>query len=214
MVLDLLIIGLAATLEPITIVAFILILGAQKGARKGLTFILGWLACLVAVIAVVLLVTGGKPPQPSTAPSTSALAVKVALGVILILFGLDRRRRIGRPRKQPAWMASLDRLSPWGAAGLGIFLQPWPLVAAAAATVVQAKLSSAGDYVALVLFCLLATSSFLTMELYAIFAPEAADARLGRVRSWIDTHRDQAIIVGSLIVGLWLVGDSLYLIVS
>ena len=69
MVLDLMIIGLAITLEPVTIVAFILILGAQRGIRKGLAFLLGWMACLVAVIAAVVLITGGKPPEPHTAPS-------------------------------------------------------------------------------------------------------------------------------------------------
>ena len=214
MVLNLMIIGLAITLEPITLVAFILILAAEKGTRKGLAFILAWLACLVAVIAVTVLVTGGKPPQPATAPSTAALAVKVALGVVLILFAVRQRRRMGRPRKPPTWMARLDRLSPWAAAGLGVFLQPWALVAAGAATVVQAKLSSAGDYLALVIFCLLATSSFPAMELYAAFAPAAAGARLGQMRAWIDGHKDQAIIAGSLVVGFWLVGDSIYLIVT
>ena len=85
MVLDLMIIGLAITLEPLTIVAFILILGAQQGIRKGLAFILGWTACLVAVIAVVVLITGGKPLEPHTAPSTVALVVKALLGALLIL---------------------------------------------------------------------------------------------------------------------------------
>ena len=64
------------------------------------------------------------------------------------------------------------------------------------------------------LFCLLATSSFLAMELYAAFAPVPAGARLGQVRAWIDGHKDQAIIVGSLVVGFWLAGDSIYLIVT
>ncbi len=214
MVLDLVIVGLAITLEPITIVAFILILAAEKGTRKGLAFILGWLACLVVVVAVVVLVTGGKPPQAHTTPSTAALVVKAALGIVLILFAFRQRRRMGRPRKRPTWMARLDRLSPWAAAGLGVFLQPWTLVAAGAATVVQAKLSTAGDYLSLMFFCLLATSSFLVMELYAAFAPEAAAVRLGQTQTWIDTHRDQAIIAGSLVVGCWLVGDSIYLIVS
>lgn len=214
MVLDLVIIGLAITLEPLTIVAFILILSAEKGVRKGLAFIAGWLACLVAVIAAVILVTGGKPPEPHTAPSNAALAVKAALGIVLIAVAVRQWRRKGRPHKQPTWMARLDRLSLWAAAGLGIFLQPWSLVAAGAATVVQAKLTTAGDYLALVVFCLLATSSFLVMELYAAFAPEAASARLDLVRKWIDSHRDQAIVVGSLLVGCWLLGDSIYLIVS
>ncbi len=214
MVLDLIIIGLAITLEPLTLVAFILILGADKGIRKGAAFILGWLACLVVVIAVVVLATGGKPPRPHTAPSTGALAVKVALGLVLIWVSIRQRRRMGRPRKQPAWMARLDRLSLWAAAGLGVFLQPWTLVAAGAATVVQAKLSTVGDYLTLVLFCLLATSAFLVMELYAAFAAEAATARLEQVRTWIDGHTDQAIVVGALVVGCWLVGNSIYAIVS
>jgi hypothetical protein len=214
MVLDLVIIGLAITLEPVTLVAFILILGAQQGVRKGLAFILGWMACLVAVIAVVVLVTGGKPPAPHTAPSTAALVVKALLGAVLIWVGLRQRRRMGTPRKQPGWMARLDHLSLWAAAGLGVFLQPWTLVAAGAATVVQAKLSTAGDWLTLVLFCLLATSSFLAMELYTTFAPKAAEARLGQIQDWINTHTDQAIVVGALAVGAWLLGDSLYLIVS
>ena len=214
MVLNLVIIGLAITLEPVTLVAFILILGAQQGVRKGLAFILGWMACLVAVIAAVVLITGGQPPRPQTAPSTAALVVKALLGALLIWVGLRQRRRMGRPRKQPGWMARLDHLSLWAAAGLGAFLQPWTLVAAGAATVVQAKLSTAGDWLALVMFCLLATSVFLVMELYAAFAPAAAGARFDQIHSWIDTHQDQAIVLGSLVVGGWLLGNSIYLIVA
>jgi threonine/homoserine/homoserine lactone efflux protein len=213
-VLDLLLIGLGITLEPFPLTAFILILSAEKGTRKGLAFILGWLACLVVVIAAVILVTGGKPPQPNTAPSTAALAVKLALGVLLIGLAVRQWRRMGRPRKPPAWMARLDRLSPWTAAGLAAFLQPWALVAAGAATVTQAKLSNAADYLTLTLFCVLATSSFLYLELYASFRPATADARLKLLRTWLDTHRDQVIIVISLLLGFWLAGKSIYLLVG
>jgi len=80
------------------------------------------------VIAVVVLLTGGEAPQPRTAPSNAALAVKLALGVVLILIAVRQRRRMGRPRKPPAWMAGLDRLAPWSAAGLAAFLQPWTLL--------------------------------------------------------------------------------------
>ena len=214
MLLNLIVIGVAIALMPLTLIAFILILSSQQGVRKGLAFILGWMACLVAVIAGVVLATGGTPPAPNTAPTTTALVVKALLGLLLIGVGLRQRRRMGRPRKQPAWMSRLDHLSYFAATGLGIFLQPWSLVAAGAATVVQADLSKAGDWLALVLFCLLATSAFLTMELYAVFAPEAAGARLENVRKWIDSHTDQAIVVLSLVVGVWLLSDSLFLILS
>jgi hypothetical protein len=214
MVLDLVIIGLAIALEPVTLVAFSLILGAERGLLKGLAFILGWTACLVAVIAAVILITGGKPPRPHTAPSTAALAVRAVLGGVLIYFGLRQRHRMGRPHKQPAWMARLDHLSLWAAAGLGVFLQPWSLVAAGAATIVQAKLSTVGDWLTLMMFCLLATSAFLVMELYATFAPAAAAVRLKRVQMWIAAHQDQAIVILSLAVGAWLLGKSLWLIVA
>jgi hypothetical protein len=213
-VLDLVLIGLGITLEPFPLTAFILILSAEKGTRKGLAFILGWLACLTVVIAAVVLATGGKPPAPNTAPSTAALAVKLALGIVLIGFAVRQWRRMGRPRKPPTWMARLDRLSLWAAAGLAAFLQPWALVAAGAATVTQAKLSGAADYLTLMLFVLLATASFLYLELYAAFAPAAAGARLDRLRTWLDTHRDQVIIVLSLLLGFWLAGKSIYLLVS
>lgn len=213
-VLDLVIIGLAITLEPITLVAFILLLAAKGGIWKGLAFILGWMACLVAVIAAVVLATGGDPPRQHTAPSTAVLVIKALLGILLIWIGLRRRRMRGRPRKPPTWMGWLDRMSPWAAVGFGAFMQPWSLVAIGAATVVQAKLSTAGDWLALVMFCLLATSSFLVMELYAAIVPEAAQARLGRIRTWIDTHTDQAIIIGSLALGGLLLADSIYLIVT
>jgi len=208
------IIGLAITLMPLTLLAFILILGAKHGLWRGLAFILGWTACLVVVIAGTILLTDGKPPRPHTAPSTAALVAKAFLGVALIWVGLRKRRQTGRPRKQPGWMARLDHLSPWAAAGLGVFLQPWSLVAAAAATVVQAKLSTAGDWLALVMFCLVATSSYLAAELYAAFAPAAAAKRFDQIHKWIDTHQDQAIVIGALVVGAWLLGDSLFLILA
>jgi len=213
-VLNLVIIGLAITLEPLTLIAFILLLAARKGLWKGLAFILGFVASVVAVIAAVLLTTGGNPPRQNTAPSTAVLVIKALLGVLLILIGLRQRRRLGRPRKPPTWMARLDHMSPVAATGFGAFMVPWSLVAIGAATVVQAKLSTAGDWLALVAFCLLCTSTFLVMELYAAFSPEAAQARLGRVRTWIDAHTDQAIIVGALVIGCYFLADSIFLLVS
>ena len=214
MVLDLLLIGLGITLEPFPLTAFILVLSAEKGTWKGLAFILGWLACLVAVIAAVIVSTGNNPPAPQTVPSDAALAVKLAAGVVLILIAVRQRRRMGRPRKPPAWMARLDQLSLLGAAGLAAFLQPWTLVAAGAATITEAKLGTAGSYLVLILFCLLATSSFLYLELYATFASGKAAARLERMRKWLDSHQDQVVIAICLLLGFWLAGKSIYLLVS
>jgi hypothetical protein len=213
-VLDLLLIGLGIALEPFPLTAFILVLGAEKGIWKGLAFIVGWLACLVAVIAAVILATMNSPPKPQTVPSTAALAVKLAVGVALILIALRKKRRMGQPRKPAAWLAKLDRLSLVSVAGLAAFLQPWTLVAAGATTITEAKLATAGSYLVLALFCLLATSTFLYLELYATFARSGADATLNRLRDWLNTHQDQVVIAVFLLLGLWLAGKSIYLLIS
>ena len=214
MVLDLVLIGLAITLEPFPLTAFILVLTSQRGTWKGLAFILGWLACLIAVIAAVIASTGNNPPAPNTVPSDAALAVKLAAGIVLILLALRQRRRMGQPKQPPAWLARLDQLSLWGAAGLAAFLQPWTLVAAGAATIVQAKLDTVGSYLVLVLYCLLATASFLYLELAAVFAPAKSGPQLERMRKWLDSHQDQVLIAVFLLLGLWLAGKSIYLLVS
>jgi hypothetical protein len=111
-------------------------------------------------------------------------------------------------------MARLDHISLWAAAGLAAFLQPWTLVAAGAATIASAKLSSVGSYLMLFGFCLLATSSYLVTELYATFAPATATPRLGQLRTWLDTHQDQMIVGICLLLGFWLTGKSIFLLVG
>lgn len=217
MVLDLMLIGLAIAVFPLSVTAFVLVLSARGGIWKGLVFILAWLACFVAVLAAVLLSTGGEPPPPKSPPSTAASAVKLAIGVGMVGYGWHRHRSRHRNRERTGHrhtssgglMARVDRLSLWTAAGLGPLLQPWGLVAAGAATVVSADLSHASSYLALFGYCLLATSSLLAMEVYTTFAPDSARLRLGKLRTWIETHQEQALVSVALVAGLFLVSRSI-----
>jgi hypothetical protein len=88
------------------------------------------------------------------------------------------------------------------------------MVAAAAATVVEADLSHLASYLTLFGFCLLATAGLLAAELYTVLAPEAAGVRLRRMRAWMQRHQDPAIVIGCLLLGLWLMGNSLYQLTS
>jgi hypothetical protein len=90
-------------------------------------------------------------------------------------------------------------------------MQPWTLVAAAAVTAAAARLSSVGDYLALALFCLLATSSFIVLELYVVCAP-AASTQLAALRNWLDMHGNEVIIIVCLVLGVWLTGQSIRLL--
>jgi len=217
MVLDLLLIGLAIALDPLPLTAFIVVLPSRRGVRKGAAFVFGWLVSLAIVVAVTVLATGNNPPKSNTVPSLAALAVKIAIGVVLVAIAIRHIRRRGRPKKPkkpPKWQTHVDSMSPWFAMVLAPTLQPWGLIGAGAATVVEAKLSSWQSFLALFGFCVLASGSYLAMEIYAGFRPKQSQVLLARFRTWIDTHTDQVIIDGSLILGFWLIANSVYLIVT
>ncbi|MFE2141882.1 GAP family protein [Streptomyces sp. NPDC059456] len=239
MVLDLMLIALAITLDPLPLMAFALVVSSARGVWKGLAFILAWLACFVAVIAAVLLLTGGEPLPPRSPPGVAGLAVKLAIGIGLVFYGLHRRRLMREGAAAPAGAAAppgpdapeegaaeeaanraadradevaegLDGSSVWASAGLAVLVQPWGMVAAGATTVLEADTSHASTFAALFGFCLLATASLLAAELYLVFAPERAQARLLRLRGWLKGHAQQAIVVICLVLGLYLTGKSLY----
>ena len=217
MILDLILIGLAVTLDPLPLTAFMIVLPSRRGVRKGAAFVFGWLVSLAIVVTVTVVATGNNPPQPSTAPSLAALAVKIAIGAVLVVIGVRHIRARGRPKppkKPPKWQEHVDNMSPWFAMALAPTLQPWVLIGAGAATVVEAKLSSWESFVALFGYCVLASASYLAMEIYAVVRPSQSQALLARFRTWIDTHTDQVIIVGSLLIGFWLIGNSIYLAVT
>jgi Sap, sulfolipid-1-addressing protein len=214
-VADLVLLGLGIALQPFRLSVFILILSTKAGNRKGLGFILGWLVCLVLVIAVVVLITGGRPVSLRTGTGTVVLVAKLALGVALIVIAaMQARRKSRRPRILTAVLTRVDTMSPWTAAVLAAIVQPWTLVAAGAVTVTEATLSSVGDYLALASFCLLSTSSFMALELWSVLAPASASARLAKLRAWLEEHGHQMIIIVCLALGLWLAGESIHLLVA
>jgi hypothetical protein len=213
-VADLVLLGLGIALQPFRVSAFILILSTKDGTKKGLGFVLGWLASLLLVIAVVVLLTGGRPVRFHTLPATVVQIAKLALGVALIVMAAVQARTRRRPRILTILQARLDTMSPWTAAGLAAIVQPWTLVAAAAVTAAQARLSGAGDWLALVSFCLLATSSFAALELYAVRTPAAASIRLAELRTWLDAHGSEVIVVVCSVLGLWLTGQSIYTLIT
>ena len=119
MVLNLILIGLAVTLDPLPLTAFLVVLPSERGTRKGAAFVFGWLVSLAIVVTITVVATGNNPPKPSTVPSLAALAVKSALGAVLVVIAVRRIRARGwpKPPKKPrsgrrTW-TTCPRGSPW-----------------------------------------------------------------------------------------------------
>jgi threonine/homoserine/homoserine lactone efflux protein len=216
-VLDLLLLGVAIALDPLPLTSFVVVLPSKRGVRKGAAFLFGWLASLAVVVAVTVLATGNNPPKPNTVPSLASLAVKIAIGTVLVGLAIRQRRRMRapkKPKKPPKWQEHVDNMSPWFALGLAPALQPWTLIAAGAATVVEAKLSSWESLLALFGFCVLGSASYIAMEVYGAFRPDQSQAFLTRFRTWIETRTDRAIVIGCLVLGFWLIASSIYYVIE
>jgi hypothetical protein len=194
----------------------ILLLATDGGLLKGLGYVLGWMLTLVVIVAVTVLVTGGKPLIPHSNPSTAALAVKLSIGVVLVFIAYRRWGSWGKsePKGQPKWMRGIDRVNPLSAAGLAFLLQPWVLVTAGVAEITEAKVSSTAEYIAVFAFCVWCSASYLVMETYAALRPEKVKRTLAALLRWITSHRDQVIVVLSLGLGLYLMAKSIYGLVS
>lgn len=114
-----------------------------------------------------------------------------------------------KPRKTPRWQTGVDDMSPWFALALGPLVQPWGLVAAGVATVVDASLDSWASGLALFFFCVVASGVYIVLELTAAFRPAWTRERIAHLRSWVDTHTDQVIVIVSLAAGLYLIARSI-----
>jgi threonine/homoserine/homoserine lactone efflux protein len=148
------ILGLAAgvAVSPLPIVAMILVLATPRGRGDGLLFGVGWLAGLAILGAVVLALAG--PAGASDGGESAAWTgwLKLLLGVLALL--LAARQWRGRPvpgaePEMPRWMASIDKLKPGGALGLGALLSAVnpknaALTIAAAATIRRGRAARRG----------------------------------------------------------------------
>ena len=98
---------------------------------------------------------------------------------------------------------------------LGPLVQPWGLVAAGVPTIVDAKLDRRrrARWPSSSSACCPPAPTWPPRSTPGCGRTQTQDL-LDRLRAWITTHTDQAIVVISGVVGAWLIADSVYLLVT
>jgi hypothetical protein len=165
------VLGLAAgvAVSPLPIVAMILVLATPRARANGSLFGIGWLAGLAVPGAVVLALAGPADASAEGEPAAWTGWLKLLLGVLALL--LAARQWRGRPTpgvepEMPRSMASIDKLKPRGALGLGALLSAvnpknGGLTIAAAATIAAAGLAGGEQAAVLAVFVLLGSVGVL-----------------------------------------------------
>jgi len=202
-------------LSPMPIVAVVLILTSRRAKVNGPAFVLGWLVGLGIVGAVVLALGGAGGASKSGAPATWVSWVKIVLGILLLLVAarLFRNRPRGDEEPQmPRWMATIDKITPVAAVGLGAVLagaNPKNLLLAVggAAAIAQTGIPGGQQAIAYLVFALIGTLG-VGIPLVIYFAMGTRSERLlAGLKDWMSTHDAVIMTVLCLIIAAKLIGD-------
>ena len=209
--------AVGVALSPVPIIAVVLMLTSRRARVNGPLFVLGWLAGLAVVGAIVLSVAGPAGASSSGSPATWVSWVKVVLGLLLLLVAARQfrtRPKDGDQAALPKWMASVDDNTPLSACGLAALLagvNPKNLLLAVggAATIAQTGISGGQQAVAYLVFALVGTLGVgIPVGVYFALGPRA-DKPLNALKDWMGEHNAVIMSVLCLVIGVKLIGDAI-----
>ena len=204
-------------LSPLPIIAVVLMLTTRRARVNGPAFVLGWIAGLAVVGAIVLGIAGPSDASSDGAPATWVSWLKIVLGAALLLVAARQFR--GRPKDAgetalPKWMASIDTIRPPAAFGLAAVLagaNPKNLLLAVggAASIAQTGISGGQQAVAYAVFTLIGTLGIgAPVAIYFVMG-ERATRILSGLKDWMGQHNAVIMSVLCLIIGVKLIGDAI-----
>lgn len=218
------VLGFAAgvAISPLPIIAIILVLATPRGGLNGLLFTVGWVLGLSALGAVVLAIGSPAGASAHNHPATWVGVLKLALGVLLVLFGARQWHRRPTDTSQaqlPKWMGVIDRLTPIKVFGLGAALATLnaknaPLTIAAGATIGSAGLPVGQEIASLAIFVLIATLGLLAPLGVFLLGGKRAETTLGSWKDWAAQHNVAVMAVLFFVLGLKLLGDGISVLTS
>lgn len=208
---DLLPAALGIALSPFPIVAVILMLFSARAKTNGLAFVAGWIVGLLLVGGAILVLGAGSTGTPSE-PSQTSLVVQALLGLLLLAAAFKQYRSFrAQPDEpeMPAWMRSIDEFSAgksFGVAALlsGVNPKNLALNAAGVLVITQAGMSATEEWVALLVFVVLASLTVALPVLFYLIGGESSKATLDRMKVWLVANNAGVMAALLLVFGVKL----------
>jgi hypothetical protein len=209
--------AIAVDISVLPIIAIILMLITPKARSNGPAFVAGWILGLVVVGGLVLIIANTANVASSSGPSTAAYAIKLTLGVLLLLLAVRQWRSRPRPGEQapaPKWMTALDTFTPVKSAGLGTAMSgvnPKNLLlsAAAAMSIAQTGLAGGQQAVVLAVFVVLGTVTVAAPLVVYLALGGKADSMLNGWREWLAANNAAIMLVVLIVFGFVLIGQGI-----
>lgn len=209
--------GVGVALSPIPIVAMVLLLGTPRGRANGPAFLLGWIAGLAVVGAVVLFVFGGADASEGGQPADWLNVVKIVAGVLLLRVGFREWRKRphgGEEPELPSWMRTVDRFSALRSVTIGAVLsgvnpKNLLLTIGAASAIAQTGITTGRQAVALAVFIVVATLGVGLPLLAYLVLGERSRQLLDELRGWMAANNATIVAVICAVIAAKLVGDGI-----
>lgn len=209
--------AVGVAISPVPIIAVVLMLVTKRARSNGPAFVIGWLAGLAVVGAIVLAIAGDADASDQGEPATWASVLELVLGALLVLAALRQWR--GRPAagvesETPKWMQAIDGFSPVKSLGAGALLsglnpKNLMLSIAAAAAIAQTGISGGEQALAYAVFAVLGTVGVgVPVVLYFVMGERAKDV-LDRLKGWMGVHNAAIMTVLLLVIGVKLIGSAI-----
>jgi len=207
--------AVGVAISPVPIIGVVLMLVTPRARVNGPAFVVGWVAGLALVGAVVLLAS--PDASDGGAPATWVSVTKLVIGIALVLVAARNWR--GRPREgsappTPKWMGAIEGFTAPKALVAGVVLSaanPKNLLlsVAAAASIAQKAISGGAKAATYAMFAVLGTIGVAVPVAIYFALGDRAPAVLDRLRSWM--ARNNAVIMATLllVIGVKLIGDGI-----
>lgn len=190
--------GVAMALQPLPVLAAVVLLSVKRGIRKAWAFFLGEFVVIFGIgVATVALHVGTSQMDASKPASIVTLVAGVVLLVLSAWLTVQSRR--GVEVKEPAWLAKLDQMEPWPAFLLGLLLPTYVIAIAAGAHIVGVHPGTATAVAAMLVFLVVGMSTVYTPIMLAQFAPDRSRPARMRLRDWL-IHNWRGVGAGLLLV--------------
>ena len=215
LIFSILLLGLMASLSPVTIVVFILVLGTARAGVNAVAFLMGWAVSLTVVFTASYLIGSSRGTQQGGG-RTGVLILEVLLGGALVAVGVRQWRRRGEFSGSSSggwespWLAGrLNDLGPRTAALLGVLKQPWAITTAAAVFLVHHQAQGVVILLAFACFMVASTASVALMYLLYARRPGEATVLLAQLRDRAIASGPVVFAVAATVVGAFMLVDGL-----
>lgn len=214
---DVLPLAVAVAVFPIPIIAAVVIVGSERGRAKGAAFVAAWFIGLLVVGAIALSLADALDASNSAGPATWVAVVLLLIGMLLILLAVKQwlgRPRAGEETPAPGWMRKVNDFGTGKAAVAGFTLSALNpknvlLVGAAAVEIAGFGLPRDREFLALLVFVLLASAGVLTPLVLRVVLGDRSGEPLERIRGWMAQNNSVIMAVLLLLIGAKLIGNAI-----